>query len=660
MESWTEALLDWVNANPEWSAAIVFAIAFLESLVLVGILLPGVMVLFGIGTLIGLGVIEMTPVWIAASAGALFGDGVSYALGYRFREHLLDLWPFSRYPGLMERGIRLFHVHGPKSVVAGRFVGPLRPVIPAVVGIMGMRPGRFLAVDIPACVVWAPAFLLPGLLFGASLEVASEYTGRLTVVLVLGLGALWLTWWVVRLAYEPLASRSARWLRHGIRWTRRHPVLGRVTGPLLDPAQPEVLSVSMLGVLLVVIFWGLGMLLLLSPFSTQPQTIDQSVQAIALSLRNHLADPVMIAISQLSRWEVTLLSAAAVLFWLIGARRYVAAGHWLAAIGGGWLLQLALDVGIRATPPIMELSGAWWRAPSSPIVLTTVVFTFFAVMIAREVQRRHRQWPYLAAGLILAVLILARLYLGVEWFSGALMGLLLGLAWTVIVGIAYRQRAMQPFSGVVAGFIFYGSVFALFVWQVRDHALEDLEALNLTVAHEQMQADHWWEDGWAQLPDYRTDKFTSESRRFNAQIAAEPARIAALLAEGGWEQVPETDWRWVVQALNPRPNEASLPLLGRAFQGRSEVLLMRRPAPGRDRLFTLRLWDSGYRLLPGERPLYVAQIAEEELIQRLGFFSYWRPVPLEPDTFGPIRGLLAPLEQRLAGDEWLLVRPHGQ
>ena len=234
----------------------VFLIAFFESLALIGLLLPGIMILFGVGTLIGLGLLDLIPIWIAASCGALLGDSVSYLLGHRFRGHLLDFWPFSRYPGLMEHGALFFNAHGAKSVMAGRFIGPLRPIIPAVAGMMGMKPSRFLAVDILACISWAPSFLLPGMLFGASLEVASEYTGRLTVILVILVAVLWLTWWLMRLVYEPLASRSARWLRHAIRWGRRHPVLGRVAGPLLDPSRPDVLAVSMLGILLVVLFWG--------------------------------------------------------------------------------------------------------------------------------------------------------------------------------------------------------------------------------------------------------------------------------------------------------------------------------------------------------------------------------------------------------------------
>ena len=79
--SWTQELLGWLNANPGWGFSIVFLVAFFESLVLIGILLPGIVILFGVGTLVGLGLVDMLPIWIAASAGAFLGDFLSYLLG---------------------------------------------------------------------------------------------------------------------------------------------------------------------------------------------------------------------------------------------------------------------------------------------------------------------------------------------------------------------------------------------------------------------------------------------------------------------------------------------------------------------------------------------------------------------------------------------------
>jgi membrane protein DedA with SNARE-associated domain len=655
--SWTQDLLAWLNANPAWGFSIVFLVAFFESLVLIGILLPGIVILFGVGTLIGLGLLDMIPIWIAASAGAVLGDTLSYALGRRFRGHLLDIWPFSRYPALMERGKLFFQAHGAKSVVAGRFIGPLRPIIPSVAGMMGMAPARFLAVDLPACITWAPSFLLPGMLFGASLEVASEYTGRLTVMLVILVAILWMTWWLIRAAYEPLASRSARWMRHGIRWSRRHPVIGRLTGSFLDPSRGEVLSVTMLGILLVVLFWGLIMLLFLSPFSDQPKVMDQAVANMALSLRNHLADPVMVAISQVSRWPVSIFSALALLLWLMGAGRKNAAAHWLIAIGGGSLLHLLLSWSLRATPQVLDMAaGQALRGPSAAMSLTTVALMFFAVMEAGELRRSHRQWPYLAAALIVILLAMARLYLGMEWLSGALMGIAIGLAWTAVVGIAYRQRAFRRFSGAAASLIFYGSFFTLFAWQVNVHTSVDLAALQSTNAVRSVEAEAWWNDEWRNMSMERTQLASVASRRFNAQIAVDPPVMERLLGARGWQTVPESDWRWIIQALNPEPDEASLPLLGRAYQGRSESLLMRRDIESEGRLLTFRLWDSGVRLQPGGQALYLGQLSEEELVQRFGLFSYWRSTSVDAQHFQPIRDPLNTLEIRRVSDRLILIR----
>ncbi len=653
---WTQELLNWLNANPGWGFVTVLLVAFFESLVLIGILLPGMFILFGVGALIGLGVLEMVPVWIAATTGAFLGDTLSYALGHRFKSQLVEVWPFSRYPAVMDRGKAFFHRHGAKSVVAGRFIGPLRPVIPAVGGMLGMPAARFVPVDLAACLIWAPAFLLPGLLFGASLEVASQYTGRLSVMLIIGVAALWLIWWLIRAIYEPLASRSARWVRRFIRWSRRHPVLGRVTGPIIDPARPEALSVTMMGLLLVVIFWGLVMLLFLSPFSAQPQAADQAVRDLALSLRNHLADPVMVAVSQLSRWPVTLLSALALLLWLLGAGRRNAALHWLIAIGGGSLLHLLLSWGLRATPEVLELGDRVLAPPSAAMSLPTVVLMFFAVMEASELRRRHRQWPYLVAALMLTLLMLARLYLGLEWLSGALMGILAGLAWAAAVGFAYRQRARRHFSGGVASLIFYGALTLLFAWQVGEHTDEDLAALQSTTVERSIAAADWWDGAWRDLPADRTRLVSVASRRFDLQVAATPERLAAQLAGDGWTPVPDSDWRWFLQALNPEPTERTLPLIGRAYEGRPETLLLQKNIAPEGHLATFRLWDSGVRLEPGGAVLYFGQAAEETLIQRLGLFSYWRATPLDPARFEGILRALAPFEQKTTEDGPVLVR----
>ena len=657
MESgWTQDLLNWLSANPGWAGSLIFLISFVESLIVIGIVVPGIFFLFGVGTLIGLGAMELLPVWIGGSTGAFLGDLLSYSIGHRYRRHLAEIWPFSQYPGMLDRGMAFFRKHGAKSVFAGRFIGPLRPVIPAIAGMLGMMPGRFTGVCVLSSLLWTPAYLLPGIFFGASLEVASEYAGRLTLVLIIMVVVLWLTWWSIRAIYEIFASRSARWLGRAIRWSRRHPVLGRIAGPILDPSQPEVLSVSMLGLLLVVTLWGLVFLLFLSPFASQPQAIDQAVLATANSLRNHIADPFMVLVSQLSRLWVLVPTSMATLLWLVGAQRINAAIHWLVAMVGGILLQVLVSWTLRATPAFQAAGGEHLYVPSAATTLTTVVLGFFSVMVAKELRRRHRKWPYLATALLMSLLLVARIYLGLDWLSGALVGFILGLAWTAIVGIAYRQRALKPFSGAIASSIFFGTLAITMAWQVDERLDDDLAALQLPLPTRSMQAQTWWQGGWAEMPVERTGSKLVAARRLNLQIGAKLEEITARLEENGWEVAELATWRWVMQALNPDPDEASLPLIGKGYLGYAEVQILRKPGEEDLRQLTIRIWDSGTVLQPADRKLYLGQLSEEVLVQRMRLFSYWRALPVTDEQLDAVAGELATFDIRRGSPQLLIVR----
>jgi len=653
---WTQDLLNWLTANPGWAGFWVFVMSFVESLAFVGILVPGIIILFGVGALISLGAMDLLPIWLWGSLGALIGDLVSYAIGRRYRSHLADMWPFARFPGMLERGRQYFRVHGPKSVVIGRFIGPLRPVIPVTAGMLGLEPRRFLLVDIPACIAWTPAYLIPGMLFGASLEVASEYAGRMSLVLIIAVVVLWLTWWVIWTAYELLASRSARWLRHFIRWLRRHPVFRRIAGPLLDSTQPEVLSITMMGLLLVILFWGMVMLLFLSPFSATPQSIDQSVQAYALALRNHVADPLMVAMTQLSRLWVLIPTTMAVLLWLIGAGRKKAALHWLVAMGGGVILQVLMGWSLRATPLLSEAGINTPTDPSAALTLTTVVLGYFAVMIARELKRRKRKWPYVMTGLLLSLLVLARLYLGLDWLSGALMGVALGMVWTFVVGIAYRQRALRAFNGTAASLIFFGMLAITFAWQVDQNLDSDIEALKVPLVQRQVSAKDWWVDDWQSLPTERTPLKTVLAREFNFQFAGMPEDLKQLLAAHGWQEAEPANWRWTILSMNPESTEHTLPPLKRDYLGRADTLLLHRLGGDPMAQETLRIWDSGVRLTPTGEALYLGQIAAEVLVQRMKVFSYWSAKPASQASLELLATEISGLENRWAKDSLLLIR----
>lgn len=81
MEGFVDQCVDLVKTHQAWAGVVVGLLAFGESLILIGILLPGTTVLVIIGGLVGAGLIHPLPVMLAAILGAALGDVVSYYLG---------------------------------------------------------------------------------------------------------------------------------------------------------------------------------------------------------------------------------------------------------------------------------------------------------------------------------------------------------------------------------------------------------------------------------------------------------------------------------------------------------------------------------------------------------------------------------------------------
>jgi len=169
MESDTlRPLFQWISANPGWADLVVFLTAMLESLAFVGVAFPGVAMMIGFGALVSNGTIQFWPTLFWAIAGAIVGDGISFWIGHHFRHSLHSMRPFSTHPELLEKGVAFFHRYGAISVLLGRFVGPIRPIIPVVAGMLGMETGRFFVVNILSALAWGPAYLLPGMAIATS------------------------------------------------------------------------------------------------------------------------------------------------------------------------------------------------------------------------------------------------------------------------------------------------------------------------------------------------------------------------------------------------------------------------------------------------------------------------------------------------------------
>jgi undecaprenyl-diphosphatase len=343
-----QPLLDWISLHPTWAGITVCLVALTESLAIVGLFMPGVILMFGIGTLIATGNLEFWPTLWWAVAGAIAGDGISFWLGAHYKEELRKLWPFSRYPNLLTRGENFFNRHGGKSILFGRFVGPIRPIIPATAGMLGMPPLQFLGINIISALAWAPAYLLPGIVFGTSLGLAAEVATRLSILLASIFIFLLFNVWLTKRIYHFFAPRASRLTNNVLLWGRKHKHLGRITATLVDPHHPETKGLTILGFSLIILAWFV--VTIFQQFSVGPllARLDSSSYHLIQQLRTPIADYVMVVISQLGDGVVHSVIIASLAIWLLWKKHWLAASHWLAAAAfassAAWILKQSLHL----------------------------------------------------------------------------------------------------------------------------------------------------------------------------------------------------------------------------------------------------------------------------------------------------------------------------
>ena len=77
-------------------------------------------------------------------------------------------WPLNREKEGVARARLFFRRYGFLSIFIGRFLGPVRPTIPLVAGIMRMRHITFQIANVTSSLAWVPFMLLPGYFFARS------------------------------------------------------------------------------------------------------------------------------------------------------------------------------------------------------------------------------------------------------------------------------------------------------------------------------------------------------------------------------------------------------------------------------------------------------------------------------------------------------------
>ena len=170
--------------------AVLVAIVFAETGLLVGFFLPGDSLLITAGLVAGSGGLNIWWVNVLVMAAAIVGDSVGYAIGYRAGPRI-----FTREDSLLFHRRHLIRTrefyarHGGKTIVLARFIPIIRTFAPVVAGVGQMAYRRFLFFNVFGGIGWVAGLTWAGYLLGQTVPNIDQHV-HLVVAIVIVLSVL--------------------------------------------------------------------------------------------------------------------------------------------------------------------------------------------------------------------------------------------------------------------------------------------------------------------------------------------------------------------------------------------------------------------------------------------------------------------------------------
>ena len=165
--------------------AVLFAIVFCETGLVVLFFFPGDTLLFIAGAFCATGEMSYPLLMLLLITAAVTGNTLNYyigsAIGHRVFTH--DYRWLNK--DALKRTHDFFEKHGGKTIILARFVPVVRTFAPFVAGVSDMTHTRFQMFNITGAVLWVAGLVTAGYFFG-NIPVVRDH---LTAIVLVGVGA---------------------------------------------------------------------------------------------------------------------------------------------------------------------------------------------------------------------------------------------------------------------------------------------------------------------------------------------------------------------------------------------------------------------------------------------------------------------------------------
>lgn len=168
--------------------ALLFAVIFAETGLVLTPFLPGDSLLFTVGALAARGSLNVAGLILLLAGAAIAGDTVNYwigaAVGPRVFRAGRSRWLNQRH---LDRTHQFYEKYGSMTIILARFVPIVRTFAPFVAGIGRMTYWRFLTYNIVGGIVWVVLFVLGGYFFGNLPVVRDNFTLVILAIIIISL-----------------------------------------------------------------------------------------------------------------------------------------------------------------------------------------------------------------------------------------------------------------------------------------------------------------------------------------------------------------------------------------------------------------------------------------------------------------------------------------
>ncbi|MDM0119441.1 DedA family protein [Variovorax arabinosiphilus] len=185
-----------VIAYGPWVYALLFAIVFVETGVVVMPFLPGDSLLFIVGALCGIGLMSFPIACVVLTAAAILGDQCNYSIGRYFGPKVFQ-WEDSRFfnKKAFNQAHGFYERYGGVTVILARFMPFIRTFAPFVAGVAEMNRAKFTMFNVVGALIWVLGIGTAGYFFG-NLPLVREHLEKIIwgLILVPGLIAIFGAW----------------------------------------------------------------------------------------------------------------------------------------------------------------------------------------------------------------------------------------------------------------------------------------------------------------------------------------------------------------------------------------------------------------------------------------------------------------------------------